>query len=420
MIARLKRAFAWIGPTAAITLMLMNQSAYALKGIVVDGKTEKPISGAIVTFNGQTVSSDGSGAFEIAGTGKLVAARAAGYQRADLAISGDGSPVALHLEPFSPRALYLSFYGVGSRSLRESALALIRQTELNAVVIDIKGDHGLVAYPTANPLAEAIGARRITTIPDLAALNRAFHSEHIYTIARIVVFKDDPLATERPELAVKREDGTLFRDREKLAWIDPFRSEAWDYNVSLAVDAAAAGFDEIQFDYVRFPDNPHVRFSGANTQATRIQAIKGFLMRAKEKLRPYNVFLAVDVFGYTCWNTDDTHIGQRLEDYSPLVDYVSPMLYPSGFQFGIPGCSNPVSRPYEIVYRSLERARQRTGETPKHFRPWLQVFKDYAFDRRVFDSDEVRAQIKAANDFGSSGWMLWNPRNVYQDLGLPP
>jgi hypothetical protein len=130
------------------------------------------------------------------------------------------------------------------------------------------------------------------------------------------------------------------------------------------------------------------------------------------------VFLSADVFGYVCWNLNDTMIGQRLEDLAPLLDYVSPMLYPSSFQFGIPGYRFPVAHPYEIVYLSLERAQQRTGLPSTRFRPWLQAFTDYAFDRRAFGEAEIRAQITAADRFGSHGWMLWNPHNVYSPDGL--
>ncbi len=404
----------------AVTGMLVwsADSASALSGTIVDSKTDIGIAGAVVTMDGRTAVTDKAGAFELDGTSKVVDIRAAGYRRAALPFPANNASATLRLDSFTPKALYLSFYGVGSKVLREAALTLIRQTTLNAVVVDLKGDRGLVAYPTAVPLATEIGARRITTIPDLAGFVRSLHEQDIYAIARIVVFKDDPLATARPDLAVKRDDGAVFRDREKLAWIDPFRREAWDYNIALATEAAAAGFDEIQFDYLRFPDDVHIRLSEESTEGSRVQAIDGFLARAHDALQRYNVFLAVDVFGYICWNLNDTHIGQRLENLASLVDYVSPMLYPSGFQFGIPGLSNPVKHPYEIVRRSLDRAQQRTQLPARHFRPWLQAFKDYAFDRRIFDADEVQAQVTAADDFGSGGWMLWNPRNAYQDSGF--
>jgi len=125
------------------------------------------------------------------------------------------------------------------------------------------------------------------------------------------------------------------------------------------------------------------------------------------------VFLAADIFGYVCWNTNDTGIGQQLEAIAAQVDYLSPMLYPSGYTWGIPGVRNPVANPYAIVRNSLAEAQRRLGISPKRFRPWLQAFKDYAFDRRAFDADEVAVQVRAAQDFGSDGWMLWNAHNIY-------
>jgi hypothetical protein len=185
------------------------------------------------------------------------------------------------------------------------------------------------------------------------------------------------------------------------------------------VEAAQHGFDEIQFDYVRFPDARGLVFSMPNTEANRVRAIADFLELARQRLRPYNVFLAADIFGYVCWNLDDTGIGQALEKLVPHIDYLSPMLYPSGFHVGIPGITNPVAHPYEIVYRSLARARERTGLPPVRFRPWLQAFRDYAFDRRPFTGKEIMQQIRATEDFGANGWMLWNPNNIYSAEGLP-
>jgi hypothetical protein len=152
--------------------------------------------------------------------------------------------------------------------------------------------------------------------------------------------------------------------------------------------------------------------------ANRLSALTYFLSQARKELTPYNVFLAADIFGYVTWNLDDTGIGQRLEELSPLVDYISPMLYPSCFHFGIPGCPLPVAHPCEVVFRSLQNARQRTGIASIRFRPWLQAFRDYAFDRRPYRCAEIKAQIRAAENFGSNGWMLWNPRNIYSGEGI--
>jgi hypothetical protein len=302
--------------------------------------------------------------------------------------------------------------------LREDALDLLRETELNTLVIDIKGDRGMIPYRSSIPLATDIGAQKIITVKDMGALIGSLKNEGIYTIARIVVFKDNLLANHRPDLAVKDLNGRIWHDRERLAWVDPFKKEVWEYNIQIAIEAAQQGFDEIQFDYIRFPDALPVRFSMPNTMENRVKAISEFLMEARKRLSPYNVFLSADIFGYVCWNLNDTSIGQTLESVAPHLDYLSPMLYPSGFQYGIPGYRIPTTHPYEIVYLTLKKAQERTGLSPSRFRPWLQAFRDYAFDRRFFEEREIRDQINGVERFGSHGWLLWNPQNIYSREGL--
>jgi hypothetical protein len=401
-----------------VTGIVKPAPAAAYTGVVIDSSTHQPVDEALVTLNDKVVKTGPNGTFDISGPGDEVGFRAYGYLRQSVAASELTDGLRIELVPFRPKALYLSFYGAGSTSLREAALDLTNKTELNAIVIDVKGDRGMIAYRSSVPLAERVGARRITTIRDAKALLDRLHRQHIYAIARIVVFKDDPLATARPDLAVKRSNGALFRDRENLAWTDPFNQEVWNYNIAIAVEAAKLGFDEIQFDYVRFPDARGLKFSMPADMTSRLSAITGFLGDARRKLTPYNVFLASDIFGYVMWNLDDTHIGQRLEELSSVVDYISPMLYPSCFQFGIPGYRLPVAHPYEIVFLSLQNGRERTGIPSIRFRPWLQAFRDYAFDHRQFTGKEIRTQISAAEKFGSDGWMLWNPRNTYTAEGL--
>jgi hypothetical protein len=385
---------------------------------VTDAATGKPISGAWVTLRDKAVQTDRDGLFEIDGQGQTIGVRAWGHRRAEVATDGLANGRDIALDPFAPKGLYLSFFGVGSTALRQSALKLIRETELNAVVIDVKGDRGMVAYRSDVPLAARVGAQKLITVRDIKGLLASLRAAGIYTIARIVVYKDNPLASARPDLALKTPSGRIWRDRESLAWVDPFKQEVRDYNIAIAVEAARNGFDEIQFDYVRFPDAQGVEFSAPDTERERIKAVSQFLAEARRALTPYNVFLAADIFGYVCWNLNDTGIGQRLEELAPLVDYLSPMLYPSGFRYGIPGYRNPMANPYEVVYLSLKRAEERTHLPSGRFRPWLQAFKDYAFDRRSFREREIRAQIQAAEAFGTDGWMIWNPRNVYSAEGL--
>ncbi len=401
-----------------IAAFLILFSAIALaspSGKVVDVFTGNPVEGAIVTLGKTIQTTDASGQFFKSNGENRILVRAHGYLRAEQAFVPHQD---IKLVPFSPKALYLSFYGIGDRGLRNSALGLIRNTELNALVIDVKGDRGMINFKSSIPLAQEVGAQKLVIVKDMKGMLQTLKENGIYTIARIVTFKDPLLASKRPEWTVKNASGETWYDREKLPWVDPFRKEVWDYNIQVAIEAAQYGFDEIQFDYVRFPDSTRVRFSQANTAENRVKTVNGFLMEAKNRLAPYNVFMAADIFGYVHWNYNDTDIGQKLETLAPHLDYLSPMLYPSGFQFGIPGYRNPVAHPHEIVYLTLQKARERTQLPSIRFRPWLQAFRDYAFDRRHFTGKEIKEQIEAVEKFGSNGWMLWNPRNVYNGEGL--
>jgi hypothetical protein len=397
---------------------------FDLTGRVVDEATRQPIADAIVTIGESELRSDANGVFYRPSVNPLVhetiGVRAYGYLRAQApSHTFRGRTVDVPLTPFRPKALYLSVYGIGSTVLRTAALEAIEATSLNALVIDLKGDRGLIPYRTEIPLAATVGAQKLNTIADLPALVADLRGRGIYTIARIVVFKDDPLASTRSDLALHRVGGELFRDREGLAWGDPYNRN-WDYNIAVAVEAARAGFDEIQFDYIRLPDAKGIAYALPQTEENRVAPIEGFLRAARQALVPFNVFVAADIFGYVCWNRDDTHIGQKLERIAGVVDYLSPMLYPSSFQFGIPGYRTPVQHPYEIVRLSLDRARERTLMPPVRIRPWLQAFRDYAFDGREFGATEISRQIKAAEDFGADGWMLWNPRNRYPAADVGP
>ena len=401
-------------------LLLVSGSAAAYSGIVVDALTCKPIPGAFVTLGNTVVRTSQGGRFQIGGEGAVLGLRAYGYRRREVPVGDLKEDETLSLAPFKPKALYLSSYGAANTRLRESALDIIGKTDLNAVVIDVKSDRGRIAYKTDVPLATEIGAQKMITIKHIKRLMDDLHKEGIYTIARIVVFKDNVLALARPDLAVRTAGGAIWRDREGLAWTDPFSRQVWDYNIDIAIEAARDGFDEIQFDYVRFPDAKGLVFSRPTTRESRVSAISGFLAEARRRLIPYNVFLSADIFGYVIWNRNDTGIGQNLDEMAQQVDYISPMLYPSGFQYGIPGYPNPVLHPHQIVYLSLRKAEERTGLPAVRFRPWLQAFRDYAFGGKPFDGEEIAAQIDAAQTFGSDGWMLWNPRNVYTTAGLRP
>jgi hypothetical protein len=384
-------------------------------GVVVDSDTRKPIEGAWISSGAAITRTDKNGQFQITPSSPTLDVRARGYTRERFRADCHD---AIALNRFDVHGLYLSFWGVSSNEVRARVLDTVSKAHLNAVVIDVKGDLGLIALRNTIPLALKAGTNRVITIPDPAGLIAELHQRGLYVIARIVTFKDTPIANSHPDLAVKAENGRLFSDREGLHWTDPFQRAVWDYNIAIAVEAAKAGFDEVEFDYVRFPDAKGLCFFKPSTEANRTQAIAGFLALAQKTLNAYGVPVSADNFGYVSWNKDDTGIGQTLVDIGPVVDYMSPMLYPSGFRFGIPGVRNPLNDPYRIVYASLEKAKERTNFSGLAFRPWLQAFTDYAFDHRAFGKAQISAQIKAAQDAGAQGWLLWEPRNRYPTQAL--
>lgn len=408
-------------------LLYGTASAVSLTGQVRDAATGAPLAGATVVAlqaPAESVHTDTQGRFTLSlpALPAAIGARAPGYRQASMPVQAGSATARLVLQPFQPRAVYLSVYGIGSVALRDAALALRERTMINALVIDTKGDRGMTPYRSA--ARDAIGASAqvgdgAPQATDLGERLAALHRQGWYLIARIVVFKDEPLARAHPEWSVRDAAGNPWHDREGLQWIDPFAQAAWSHNLDVAEEAARLGFDEIQFDYVRFPDASDVRLRAPNTREARVAAITGFLKAARRRLDPYNVYVAADIFGYVCWNLDDTQIGQQIEQLGIPLDYISPMLYPSGFTWGLPGCRRPTDDPGQIVARSLEEAKRRTGLPGARFRPWLQAFRDYAFDHKEFGAEQIRAQTKAADQAGSNGWMLWNPRNQYDAQALP-
>jgi hypothetical protein len=388
-----------------------------VEGRVLEASTGQPLAGASVWVGARETVTDADGRFVVTGldTPRRALVKLPGYARRHVAL--DRSSVTVTLARETIKAAYLTYYGVGDRTIRDRVVSLVDRTELNAVVIDVKGDRGLIPYRTAVPEALAAGAQGPVIIKDFDGLMADLRARGIYTIARIVAFKDNVLAHHRRDLAII--DARTRRpwvDHEKLAWVDPTRPEVWAYLLAIAREAAAKGFDEVQFDYVRFPTDGRLsaaRYSRPNTQAVRLETIAAFLAEARRQLGPTGMFIAADVFGYTAFNENDTDIGQRIEELAPHLDYLCPMVYPSGYHRGIPGVRNPVEKPYDIVRESVRLIRKRSAHSVVQVRPWLQDFRDYAFDRRPFGPREVQAQMRGADDAGSVGWMLWNPRNDY-------
>ncbi len=326
------------------------------------------------------------------------------------------------------KGFYVSYAAMGNAGFMQRTHELLEQTELNAVVFDFKGDRGFLAFPTEVAVAAEVKANAQPMVDDPAEFMRWFEERGVYTIARIVTFKDNQLAKYYPEWAIlDTATGAAWRDQEGMAWIDPNRTGAWDYNVALAREAAAYGFDEVQFDYVRFPTDGNVGgavYSMPNTYEVRTAAIGGFLGSASAVLRPLGVKTCADVFGYTAWVDDDLGIGQHLEALAPLIDVLAPMVYPSTYNAGMPGedpkYRNAVAYPYEIVNKSTERALRRMQPINPaiEIRPWLQDFGDYAFDYRTYTAAEIRRQMDGARDAGARGWLLWDPAVRYTSAAL--
>lgn len=324
-------------------------------------------------------------------------------------VRGAAVSADFRLLPFQTMGVYIPFGLLASASRVRAIMDAVQHTELNTVIVDVKGDRGRLAYASQVPLAQEIGAPQ-AGLMDIGDLVRKAHRRDIYVVARLVVFKDEPLAVAHPEWATLRADGTLWRDRENLAWGNPFRSEVQNYNIAIAKEVAGLGFDEIQFDYVRFPsdgDIHNIVFGQKNTAETRRAAIGDFMSRLSTALSRYAVFTSGDVFGLVPWVNGEMGIGQEMENIAPYVDYLCPMVYPSTFAPGSMGFENPSLHPYDIVFRSVTKARSRTTTI---IRPWLQ---HYSLNGVTYGRDEFLIQRQAAERAGSGGWAYWNAGGKY-------
>jgi hypothetical protein len=403
---------------------------HTIQGLVVDADTGRPVPGAALRQDGQTLTqtaADGSFCLEGLRERSAFTVRLPGYRLARVVIGNHASPVAprlcsrdagnssicweIRLTPLQVRGVYIPFGLLYSRQRTLAVLDMIANTELNAVVVDVKGDRGRLAYVSDLPLAVELGVSA-SGIMDIREFLGICRRRGIYTIARLVVFKDNPLAHGKPELAVKRADGSIWLDRENLGWANPFREEVWDYNIGLAREVAQLGFDEVQLDYVRFPSDGElakILYEEENTPETRTTAIRTFVSRMREALSPYDVFLSADVFGLTLVVNPQTGmgIGQRVIDIAPYVDYLCPMVYPSTFIPGNLGMANPALHPYEVVTQSLLRGMTLTSTL---MRPWLQA---YSFDGVEYGLARQNAQRRAAEKVGASGWTFWNASGRY-------
>lgn len=310
------------------------------------------------------------------------------------------------------KGIYLTSWMTGSSAFRERLVPFIQKTEINAVVIDVKDDDGRLSYRSKVPMVTEIGSDMEKFNP--TQVIKKLKEDNVYLIARIVTFKDPFLAKHKTEWAVRNRYGGLWQDRKGLYWVDPYNRQVWEYNVAIAKEAAQLGFDEIQFDYVRFTSDGVIRNCVYPKQDERVKAdvIGDFLKYASSELHPLGVRVSADVFGLVCSMKDDMNIGQVLEKIAPNVDIICPMVYPSHYYRGSYNIADPDSKPYETVLRSLKDAKQRLEAQKINtiIRPWLQDFTL----RSRYDREQLQAQKQAVKDAGLQEWIFWNPRNNYQ------
>jgi hypothetical protein len=395
-----------------------------VSGIVTDA-TGEPIAGArVAAANGSAESATGAdGTFRLTGGTDVaeVLISAPGY--ADKHLTVDSSrKVAAALDSEMINAVYANL-GVLTVPERWNRLIEIADTtEINAIVIDVKQD--TIYYDTQVPFYRNIDGM-ITPIFDPKDLLAELHAHGIYAIARMVVFKDPLVAAGRPDLAVRDEvSGGPWLDMNGTPWVNAFNQELWEANADLGAELAQLGFDEVQYDYIRFPSDGDLRtadFGNDYSQENRRAAITGAVALGSEKVRSAGAVFAIDLFPIIALLGDDQGIGQTLQDLTPLADYVCLMIYPSHFEEGnIPVDGHPNDFPAETVTYTLERSQQWVPGTMKKMRPWLQDFTYPLEGYSEYGPAEVRAQIDAAEAMGVSGWLLWNAAGEFQVSALSP
>jgi hypothetical protein len=421
-----------------------------LKGTLVDGATGKPIKNATV-MSLSTLGSDAiatkridnssDGTFQLDGLPEqgFIQVLAPGYRKAQIEVKPGSVPSTIKLEPFFSKSLYVTAAVASNHDLLMKFFDMIDRTELNAIVIDLKSDLrddlGLIYYDSQVPIVKELKtARPIMNLPEILAEAK---KRGIYTIARVAIFShDNQLAEAKPEWAAQdRVNGGVFADYPgpgiHYDWLDPWNRNVWDYNIQLSVEAAHMGFDEVNFDYIRFPslefgaaDKDRLKLSKENpTNEEKYANIVEMLTQSQAAINAAGAYLSVDVFGVAAWEPSNL-IAQDIGRMGEHTDYVCPMVYPSHFWNGALDFDLPAQHPYEIILASMEKgAKQMVGKRAL-LRPWLQDFtltwvpKDQIVE---YGPTEVRAQIKAAEDFGQAGgWMLYDSANQYTEEALKP
>lgn len=325
--------------------------------------------------------------------------------------------VVKHVETPDPvRAIYMTSWVASRKDLRSALVDFINDSSVNSVVIDVKDYSGTISFKTGDPDIEVVGGEE-NRISDLKEFIEELHSHGIYTIARITVFQDPIFAAHRPDLAVQDSRGGVWKDNKGLSFIDAGAEAHWEYTVAISEASERVGFDELNFDYIRFPSDGPMKYaeypvSGVNGDPVKADVMETFFAYLHSRLSDIGIPISADLFGFVTTNYSDLNIGQVLERAAPYFDYIAPMVYPSHYPNGYNDFANPAEHPYEVINIAMTVGSERllaASSTPDKLRPWIQDF-DLGAD---YGPDKIRAQIQASEDAGNGSWMSWDPRNVY-------
>jgi len=324
------------------------------------------------------------------------------------------------------KGIYVTGYSAASGKI-DDLIALADRTAINAFVIDVKDDNGNMLFYSETAEKYSPSGNNRFYIKDMDAFMTKMKENNIYTIARIVTFKSPRYAKDNPDKAIlRRSTGAVYQSQDGVRWASPYDRDLWDYNVGVAKEAAALGFNEIQFDYVRFPASGGGKLDSSldyrnYENESKAEAIQKFLKYAYSEISKDEVYVSADVFGWVASATNDVGIGQHWEALTNVVDFMCPMMYPSHYGPGNYGLSVPDAFPYETIDRGIKDALNRDAhvDTPAKLRPWIQDFtakwvKGYIH----YGPAEVEAQIRALEDNGVNEYLLWNAGNWYTEGGI--
>ena len=332
--------------------------------------------------------------------------------------TGSAGVIALQREPRPIRALYVNRFAAQSWKKMHHLIGIADSTEINAMVIDIKDEFGL-NWHSSDPLLQK-NAGTQTKVGDLKGLVDTLRAHGILPIARIVVFKDSVAARMNPEHTIRTADGTPWRDKKGITWVNPYARAIWEYNFRVGDEAIRLGFGEIQFDYIRFPEPykslPPQVFPESQGRS-KPDVLNDFLKTAHARYSAQGVRTTADIFGLVTTVQGPLEVGQDWEKISPAIDVVLPMVYPSHYPHGSFGIPSPNADPEKTVFIAITSARRRDAKlgvtTPEHVRPWLQAF---TLGSPHYGPAEIEAQKRAVYDAGYDGWVLWNPGSKYDEI----